>query len=202
MCAMHNHHLNREVIIAACNRSLRAWRAKVCRVCSNQRLWDLEYWPVSARQPTPSRFRPCRRAVLRRDKSSLLLHLPRPSLSSPSPAATKSGKSDTISPKPDTTQTLRSTPIRPRSVPSPVRIPWDRTCTTRQRMRTQLRAGIPIRLPVLAPSPEAEVRPSRFATENVDPSAELAGRSLCVGGRVLLQVLDGNNRPGAEWTRS
>ena len=164
---MHNYHLNRRVIIAVCNGSLRARRTEVCRVCSNQRFWDSDCWPVSARQPTPSRFQPCRQPALPRDKSSPLLHPPRPSLSSPNPAATKPGKSNTISRMPDTTQTRRSIPTRPRSVPSPVRIRRDRTCTTRQRMRMQLQAGIPIRHPVLAPSRAADVHPLRFVTENV-----------------------------------
>jgi hypothetical protein len=80
---------------------------------------------------------------------------------------------------PDTTQTRRSIPTRSRSVPSPVRIRRDRTCTTRQRMRMQLQAGIPIRHPVLAPSPAADLHPLRFVTENV--TRQLNWRvSLCV----------------------
>jgi hypothetical protein len=172
---MHNYHLNGLLIIVVCKRIFESLESQVCRVCSNQRLWDSDCWVVSGRRPTRSRFQPCRRPALRPDKSSPLLHLPRPSLSSPNPAATKPGKSNIISRMPDTTQTPRSIPTRPRSVPSPVRIRRDRTCTTRQRMRMQLQAGIPIRHPVLAPSPAADVHPSRFATENVDPSAALAG---------------------------
>ena len=55
--------------------------------------------------------------------------------------------------------------------------------------------------PVLAPSPAADVHPSRFVTENVARQPNWGSLFVCERG-VLLQVLDGNNRPGAEWTRS